>query len=213
MRDLWQIVLSVAVVLLSIAVHEFAHAKSADAAGDPTPRLHGRVTLNPLKHLDPLGTIMILMTSISGYGIGWGKPVPVNPQRMRNPRWDSLLVTAWGPFSNILIAVTCALVLRFAPLDWLVWGPLANVLQFAILINLGLAFFNLIPLFPLDGSWILKELLPPRAGYDFFRWNMRFGALVLLGAILVLPMFNVYPLRAVLWPAVDGAFSFLVGVR
>src|SRR5687767_5609239 len=94
------IVIMIIVLLGSIALHEFAHAKSADSYGDDTPRLMGRVTLNPLAHLDPLGTVMVIVTVISGFGIGWGKPVMVDPRKMENPRWDHLFSVLWGPLTN-----------------------------------------------------------------------------------------------------------------
>jgi Zn-dependent protease len=196
------------IVLLSITVHEFAHAKSADLAGDPTPRLHGRVTLNPVKHFDPAGLLMIFFTSLAGFGVGWGKACPVDPRRMHNPRWDDLLVSFWGPFSNILIALVCAVILRFAGLD----GYPAKLILLALEINVGLAFFNLIPLFPLDGSWIAKDILPPRVGWDFYMWNRRYGVFILLACLFVLPFLRVYPLDYFLWPAVNAAVRVLVGV-
>src|SRR6185369_12295804 len=130
----------------------------ADLAGDPTPRIYGRVTLNPIAHLDPAGTIMIVLSSISGFGIGWGKPVPMNPTRMKNPRWDHFVAVAAGPLSNLIQAGVYAVILRLAMAkgDVTVQGVLAAVnrepasvltivLSMGVLVNLGLCFFNLIP--------------------------------------------------------------------
>jgi Zn-dependent protease len=188
-------------------VHEFAHAKSADLAGDPTPRIYGRVTLNPVKHFDPAGLFMIFFSSLTGFGIGWGKPCPVDPRRMQHPRWDELLVSFWGPFSNILIALICTLILRLTHAS----GPVFNFLLLAISINLALALFNLIPLFPLDGSWIVKELLPERAGWRFYEWNRSYGVIILLGSILILGPLGYSPFRYVLWPAINWAVGLLLG--
>ena len=90
------------VIFFGLGLHEYAHAKFADLAGDPTPRYYGRVTLNLFKHFDLLGAIMIAFTAISGFGIGWGKPVPMDPRKMRNPRWDHFVAVAAGPLSNLL---------------------------------------------------------------------------------------------------------------
>ncbi len=105
------IVMQLVIIFGSIALHEFGHAKSADAAGDPTPRAQGRVTLNPFAHLDPIGAIMVVVTTMSGFGIGWGKPVMVNPRLMRNPRWDQFMSVLWGPLTNLLLAIFFAILL------------------------------------------------------------------------------------------------------
>jgi len=197
------------VIFGSITVHEFAHAKSAEMAGDPTPRMYGRVTLNPMAHFDPAGFIMIIITAFAGFGIGWGKPVPINPQMMHSPRWDSLLVTAWGPFSNFLMAIVAAILLKFLAI------PSGNEFLFlfcmyAVVINVCLGLFNLIPLFPLDGSWIVKELLPPYVGGKFFLWNVRYGAFILLACVLLLPLFGFHPVSMVLRPFQEFVLRFLL---
>ncbi|GMV36531.1 MAG: site-2 protease family protein [Fimbriimonadales bacterium] len=203
-------VMQMAIVLGSITVHEFAHAKSADMAGDMTPRLYGRVTLNPTRHFEPMGLFMIFFSSLAGFGFGWGKPVPIDPRKMRSPRWDSVLVTAWGPFSNLLIALGAAVLLRLAP-TLTAQGIAGNFLLLTIVINLTLAFFNLIPLFPLDGSWILQGLLPERFGFQLSQWNRRYGAMVLLTCLLVLPLVGLPVIEWVLMPPVMQAFRILVG--
>jgi len=147
-------------ILIGITVHEFAHAKAAQMAGDPTPGQHGRVTLNPLVHFDPIGTIALLLA-----GFGWGRPVPVNPFLMRRPRTDNVLVSLWGPLSNFVVAVVFAVPLRFG-----FAGPYAIVLFYIVGMNLILGTFNLLPIYPLDGSHIVSGLLPlPQARkYDLF---------------------------------------------
>jgi len=206
----WMIVL----LLLSVALHEFAHAKSADAAGDPTPRLMGRVTLNPLAHLDPLGTILIIVTALTGYGIGWGKPVLTDPRRMENPRWDAFLSVAWGPLTNLLIAVVCSLLYRGALM--LGFADAASILALAVILNLGLAFFNLIPLGPLDGHWLVGYLLPPEMGARFIRFSQVYGSFFLLALIfggdILAAQGGVDPLGMLVWTPVAFLASRLLGI-
>ncbi|MEF2279167.1 site-2 protease family protein [Deinococcus sp. YIM 134068] len=136
-------------LVLSLTVHEFAHAWSADKLGDSTPRRFGRVTLNPIKHLDPFGTLLLLIA-----GFGFAKPVPINPRNLG--RWGTLWVSAAGPISNILIALIAALLLRFLPSNPVV----VTVLLYVLSINIVLAVFNLIPIPLLDGSRIIGALVP-----------------------------------------------------
>jgi Zn-dependent protease len=186
MSDLGTIAMTLVVLLGSISLHEFAHAKSADSYGDDTPRMQGRVTLNPLAHLDPVGTVMIFITVFYGYGIGWGKPVQVNPRNMENPRWDHLFSVLWGPLTNVIIAVVVAALYRTAVA--MTGGVSDGVQEFAtlaVVINIGLAAFNMIPIGPLDGHWILGILLPPEIGHRFIRWSQTQGSIMLLGIILL----------------------------
>jgi Zn-dependent protease len=161
-------------VTIAITVHEFAHAKRAQIAGDPTPAQEGRVTLNPLAHLDPIGTLMLVL-----FGLGWGKPVHTNPSFFRRGRWDELMVAAWGPLSNILLAVVLALLIRLH----LVRGREVLFLLFAF-VNLLLAFFNLLPIWLLDGHHVVAALLPPRQGYAYARFMERYGIILLLPILL-----------------------------
>lgn len=161
-------------VALAITVHEFAHAKRAQLAGDPTPAHAGRVTLNPLAHLDPFGTLALVL-----FGLGWGRPVPVNPAYFRRRRYDELMVSFWGPLSNILLAAFFAALLRFG----LVPGREELFFVFA-LINLLLAFFNLLPVAPLDGHHVVAALLPPRRAYAYEQFSHRYGIIVLLAILL-----------------------------
>ena len=142
-------VIIAAALVLSLAFHEFAHAYTADRLGDPTPRRYGRVTLNPIKHLDPFGTLLLLLV-----GFGFARPVPINPNNLG--RWGTMWVAAAGPISNLLIAVVCALLLKVLPLTDLTYTILMTVLG----INVVLAVFNLIPIPLLDGSRILGALVP-----------------------------------------------------
>ena len=133
-------------IILAIGIHEAAHAFTADFLGDPTPRSLGRTTLNPLAHLDPLGTLVILVTGF----FGWGKPAPFDPYNLRDPRRDTALIALAGPASNIVLAVIFSLVLRFTALP-----PIFNIILFSLVtLNINLALFNLLPVPPLDGSKI-----------------------------------------------------------
>ena len=171
-------------IFLALTVHEYAHAKLADAAGDPTPRIYGRVTLNPMAHLDPMGAIMILFTVMSGFGIGWGKPVPMDPRKMRNPRWDWFAAVLAGPVSNILMAALAGIVFRLVG-GYAGLGSVATFLHLFVLINISLFLFNLIPIGPLDGQWLLGLLLPESARDKWFWWNRRYGWMLMLGLVFL----------------------------
>ncbi len=153
-RDFLLIVIG---VLLAIDVHECAHAWSADKLGDPTGRYLGRITLNPIKHLDPLGTVMIVVSSYAGFGIGWGKPVPVNPHRLRyGPTTGMALVSLAGPAANLVTAFILVLPMR---LGISMPYTLAFILTMLAYINVIIAVFNLIPLPPLDGFGVLVGIV------------------------------------------------------
>ncbi len=162
MTDIFRIVVQFAVVLFALSVHESAHAWTADKFGDPTARLMGRVTLNPIAHIDLFGTIIfpILLAVIGGPVFGWAKPVMVNPNNLRNRRRDGMLVSAAGPISNLLVAgATILAFLALKSTGLLASQPLFTILLFLIIINIYLAVFNLIPIPPLDGSGVLEGLL------------------------------------------------------
>lgn len=179
------IIASVVILLFAIPVHEFAHAYIADQLGDDTPRLQGRVTLNPLAHLDLFGSILILL-----YGFGWGKPVQINPYALeRRSRAGVMLVAAAGPFSNLVMAIIASIPFQLG-LITPPFGPLGGsnligyVLQVFIYINLILLFFNLIPIFPLDGEKVLIYFLPPR-GQEFMLRIRPYGMFILLGLVFL----------------------------
>lgn len=168
-------------LLLSLTLHEFAHARIALAFGDPTALRAGRVTLNPLRHLDPLGTIMLLLA-----GFGWAKPVPVNPFNLRPRRLGEIMVSLAGPMSNLCLAILAGCLLRI-----LIVSPLMktlgergilviDALLMILAINVCLCTFNLLPLFPLDGHHILREMLPPQKQAGFMHWQMKYGMWTLL---------------------------------
>lgn len=179
--------ISFGVLLLSLTIHEAAHAWTAYRLGDPTARTLGRVSLNPVVHVDLIGTIVLpILAAISHFPIiGWAKPVPVNPRNFRNPRRDFVLVAAAGPISNLLQALVAAILLRgaVALAQGDAGGLLLNALLMAVEINLLLAFFNLIPVPPLDGGNVLLGLLPPRAALGFSQIR-QYGFIVLYALLL-----------------------------
>jgi Zn-dependent protease len=150
-------------ILLALTFHEYAHAYMAYRYGDDTARQSGRLTLNPLRHLDPLGTIMIFIVHF-----GWAKPVPVNPNRLRNPKKDMLWISAAGPLANMVLALASGLLIRVlltigvTPDRHTAIGLLFFMVIMSLQINLALAIFNILPIAPLDGSKILFALLPVR---------------------------------------------------
>ncbi len=186
-----ELIIRLIVVFLSLAIHEYAHAKLADAAGDPTPGIHGRVTLNPFAHFDPLGSVFIIMSSIAGFGIGWGKPVPMDPRKMHNPRWDHFWAVIGGPLSNLIQAVIWAILLKVFMITQSGGsiGDSSSVLLtfmvYGILVNISLFVFNLIPLGPLDGMWIVGTFLSEQHRYRWTRWNLTIGQFIFIALVLI----------------------------
>jgi len=166
-RDL---VVRIPVFLLALTIHEFAHGWLANRLGDPTARLQGRLTLNPVAHLDPIGTIAIVLI-----GFGWAKPVPVDYRYLKRPRQDMMLIAAAGPISNLVLGVLCAFFYRMIPWEvggtewaWLFF-PLRTMLRTGVWVNAVLAVFNLLPVPPLDGSRVVSGLLPLRHAISYSR--------------------------------------------
>jgi Zn-dependent protease len=186
-----QVFISFAVLLFSLTVHETAHAWTADRFGDPTARLLGRVSLNPMVHADPIGTVLFpIVALVTGAPIiGWAKPVPVNPRQLGRPRRDYVLVAAAGPASNLLLALAAASVLAILPVSPQTIGeanvsvPVATFLSQAMRLNVLLAVFNMLPIPPLDGGNVLSGLLPPPLAR---RYNLLrpYGFLLLYALIL-----------------------------
>ena len=199
-------------LLIAFTFHEFAHAATADALGDDTPRMYGRLTLNPLAHLDVMGTLTLLFA-----GFGWAKPVPVNPYALRRKTSAGLmLVSIAGPASNLLLAVLAAIPLR---LRWVplmmstgpilpTWGEF--LLEF-VFINLALFLFNLIPLAPLDGEKVITFFLPDHwvEVYDRIR---PYSPMILLAIIFVLPMFGLDLINLIIRQPLMGLTRFLVNL-
>ncbi len=189
--DIAQIAIGFTVLLFSLTVHEMAHAWTADRLGDPTARILGRVTLNPIAHADPIGTVLFpLIAMVTGAPlIGWAKPVPVDIRRLRHRERDYMLVAAAGPASNIIMAVSAAVILAAMPISPVVLGetnasaPLAAFLTRMVVLNVLLAVFNMLPIPPLDGGNVLSGLLPRHiaAMFDQIR---PYGFLLLYAVIL-----------------------------
>ncbi len=165
-----ELVINIPVFLLALTIHEYAHGWVADRLGDRTARLQGRLSLNPLAHLDPIGTLAIVLI-----GFGWAKPVPVDYRYLQNPRRDMMLIAAAGPASNLVLAVATTACLRFFPwqsaaaaADWLV-VPILLMLRTAVWVNVLLMVFNLMPIPPLDGSRVVSGLLPVRQAVAYSR--------------------------------------------
>jgi len=191
------------ILLFSVVIHEVSHGLIADYLGDPTARYAGRLTLNPINHLDPIGSIIlpfVLFLSGSSILIGWAKPVPINPYNFKDQKYGSAKVALAGPLANIIIAIVFALLIRisvsFAPFS------LISIFGFIVQINLILAIFNLLPIPPLDGSHILFAFFPrleEKARLFFAQWGI---------VLLILFIFLVFPL---IFPIVQVLFHLLVG--
>ncbi len=212
MIDWQQALIALPILFFSLTVHEFAHAWSANKLGDPTAKHLGRMTLNPIVHMDLMGVLMMVA---SGFRFGWAKPVPVNPANFRNWRQGMLWVSLAGPISNIILAAGAALIFHSLPLLGLSEGDTAlgyNFVFLAIMINCSLAFFNMIPLPPLDGSKVLIALLPPQ--YENFAINLeRFGPMILLGIIFIGFIAPISPIWAIIGPFVKTTVWILTGFR
>lgn len=214
-----------AVIFLAIGLHEYAHCKMADLAGDPTPGSYGRVTLNLTKHFEPAGTMMIVLTTLTGYGIGWGKAAPMNPNMMKNPRWDFFAAVIAGPLSNILQASVWALMMRvaIATNPALIfgaereWTTLGLLFDLGVYVNLALAFFNLIPFGPLDGRWLVGQMLPEKPRYYWYRFNDRVGMIGLFVLIIGSQIIARSTGYSIIWdtigPAVTFLYEFLTGLK
>lgn len=199
-------------LIIAFTLHEFAHAATANALGDDTPRLAGRLTLNPIAHLDLIGTILLLVA-----GFGWAKPVPINPYALRRRSRAGLMwVSVAGPLTNLLLAVLAAIPLHF---DWISYfaatgrflPTLGQFLLEFVLINLALFLFNLIPLAPLDGEKVLTFFLPPamEEAYQKFR---PYAPMVLLAIAFIGPMIGIDLLGILIRQPLNRLARFLIGI-
>lgn len=199
-------------ILLALSFHEYAHAYIANKFGDDTAKQSGRLTLNPLAHLDPIGTIMIFLVHF-----GWAKPVPVNPHRLRNPKKDMLWISAAGPLANMILALISGILLRFifaiggAPNQHSIIGLFTYAVLMSLQINLALAIFNILPIAPLDGSKILFGLLPVKhEGKIYFL--ERYGPFILLGLIIFGRVTDIPILGGLIWPFVTFFSKIFAGI-
>ena len=197
-------------LLFSLCVHEAAHAAAANWCGDPTARLLGRLTLNPLKHIDPIGTVVMpLLMMFTGfpYLFGWAKPVPFNPRNLGNLRRDPVIIAVAGPFSNLLLAIACAFAFRVLILlagafpDAAVLGIIEDILRGLIRINLVLMIFNAIPVPPLDRHYVLYHFLPP-SGQRIMEQIGPFG--IIIAIMVARPWLNFF------WPYMEAVINFII---
>ncbi|NQV49341.1 MAG: site-2 protease family protein [Candidatus Marinimicrobia bacterium] len=211
--DLYTLLLAVPAILIALTFHEFAHAFVAYRLGDPTAKNMGRLTLNPLAHLDLMGTIMIFLIHF-----GWAKPVPVDPRYLGNPKRDMMWVSAAGPLMNMALALVTGILIRGFMATGLAHGQAGNtasmvfnMLYLSLYINLALAFFNLLPIPPLDGSKILAGLLPNRYASTLYMIESK-GPMVLFGIIMFgwVTGFNV--LGVVIGPFINLFSNLFAGI-
>ena len=196
---------AIAVLIMSVVIHEVSHGFSANALGDPTARLQGRLTLNPLKHLDPIGSIIVpaITYLVGGFIFGWARPVPYNPYNLKNQKWGPGAVAAAGPLANILMAIIFGLIVRFGAANGFIVGAFLEIIILIVFINIILAIFNLVPIPPLDGSKVLFAFLP-------YRWRSlqifleQYGFLLLLIFILFF--------WSIILPVVFGLFRLITGL-
>ena len=198
-----QLAIQLPPLLFALTVHELAHGWVAFRLGDPTAKLAGRLTMNPLKHLDPLGVLAFVIMKI-----GWAKPVPVDPRYFRNPQKDMLLVALAGPGSNVLLAIASALLARVLVsvpvLPLFVLQPLVGMLVASVWINIMLAVFNIITIPPLDGSKVLMGVLPPEAARSFARIEP-------FGFFILLALFYTGVIGALILPIIRFSNNLLLG--
>jgi len=202
MVNIPSLIISVISLIIAITIHEFSHALAADRLGDPTPRSQGRLSLNPLKHLDPIGTLMIFLVHF-----GWGKPVVIDPYNFKNPKKDEMIVSIAGPASNLILAILLSIIFRLLPLNFLSALIISTIIQ----LNVLLAVFNLIPIPPLDGSKILLNLLPTHLSEQWQEIFNQYGFILLI-ILLFLPIVNGSTLVSVIMtPTMDFILKILLG--
>ncbi|MEN6312998.1 MAG: site-2 protease family protein [Clostridiaceae bacterium] len=214
-------------ILISLSFHEMAHAYASYRHGDPTAKNLGRLTMNPLKHLDPFGTLMLVISLYSGFGFGWAKPVPINPGYYKNPKRGTIMVSLAGPLSNLLLAMIFSFPMAIIAYrsgsitlpdiynsslgiygsGFTAQSIIFNICRFFYTINIGLAVFNIIPIPPLDGSKILTAVLPAKQYYSLMRYEQYIGI-----AFLALMLLKPGILSTIMWPfrkVAEGIFMIL----
>jgi len=207
MEPVISFIFHVAILLMSVVIHEFAHGWMALQLGDPTAKNLGRLTLNPIKHLDPIGSFVVpLMIYISSGGsmtFGWAKPVPYNPYHLRDPRYGEAKVAVAGPAANLLVALVFGLILRFTASSGLISYELVQMFNTIVVLNIVLAVFNLLPLPPLDGSKILFAFLPNALG-ELRVFLERYG-MILTILFIVFAFQWIYPLIFFIYRLIVGS--------
>ena len=174
--DISQWIVRIPVLLFAITIHEYAHGRTALWLGDPTAKNMGRLSLNPLPHIDPFGAICLFL-----FNFGWAKPVPVDPRYFKNIRKDIIFMSLAGPLANISLAVLAGILIRYFFFPWEIYRL---ALIYLLFMNLGLGLFNLLPVPPLDGSHVLENLLPLRAAQNYRAFG-RYGPIIILGIVML----------------------------
>ncbi|MBL7045053.1 MAG: site-2 protease family protein [Parcubacteria group bacterium] len=182
----------IVILIFSVVIHEVSHGYAANHLGDPTARLAGRLTLNPIKHLDMMGSIIIpaiLILTSAGFIFGWAKPVPYNPYNLRRGgKWAEAIVAGAGPASNFIVAIVFGLLMRFGIAFGFATVPFIQIAGIIVFVNIMLGVFNLIPVYPLDGSKVLAGVLPYNAGQAYRRFQdsmARYGLIAMFGFIFI----------------------------
>lgn len=197
-------IFAIAILIISVVAHEVSHGYIANVLGDPTARLAGRLTLNPLKHLDFFGSILIPVTTylLGGFIFGWAKPVPYNPYNLKYPRLGPALVGMAGPFSNILIALFFGILIKLNVSFFILPSAFAEIASLVVFINLILAIFNLVPIPPLDGSKVLFAIIPYK--YSHIQAKIeQYGFILLIFFIIFLFQF-IFPIVSWLFQLITG---------
>ena len=202
-----EVIFFLVILIFSIIIHEIAHGYMAEWFGDPTARLAGRLTLNPVPHIDPLGSIILpalmLFGSGGSFAFGWAKPVPYNPYNLRNFKWGTVFVGIAGVAANLILAIIFGLMLRFSAELGITDGPFAQMLATIVFLNIVLAVFNMIPFPPLDGAKVLFAFLPARFQYihDYLEQNW-----------LIFIVFVIFFAKYIIWPISSLLFGVITGV-
>ena len=200
-----EFVFQIAILIMSVVIHEVSHGYAASFLGDQTARYQGRLTLNPIKHLDPFGSVLVPTISyfLGGFIFGWAKPVPYNPYNLEHGRWSEAKVAIAGPVSNLFIALVFGLILRFATYGGSINPAFAQITSLIVFINILLAVFNMVPIPPLDGSKLIFAIFPDKL-FQIRSFFERYG--------LVLVLFFIFFLWQIISPVIILLFQLITGV-
>lgn len=200
------IVISIVILIFSVIIHELAHGYAALFLGDPTAKLANRLTLNPISHLDPIGSVILpfFLALTSPFIIGWAKPVPYNPYNLRNQRWGEAIVAIAGPASNLIVAIVFGILLRVGMIMGFATESFITITSFIVFINILLGIFNLLPFPQMDGLKVLKSVLPFRQSQKVTEFEHKFAQYGMISLLLFIFIFFM-----VLWPIFIRVISFI----